>query len=38
MWVKLVTGAFILAMAVVMVAVIFLFFEPTVFLPKGAGN
>jgi len=31
---KLVTGAFILAIAVLVIAVIFLFFEPTVFLPK----
>jgi len=38
MWVKLVTGAFFLAMAAVVVAIIILFFDPTVFLPKGAGN
>ena len=35
MWAKLATGAFILAMAAVVVAVIFLLFDPTAFLPKG---
>jgi hypothetical protein len=34
MWAKLATGALILAVAAVVVAVIFLFFDPTVFLPK----
>jgi hypothetical protein len=34
MWGKLATGAFILAVAAVVVAVIFIFFDPTVFLPK----
>jgi hypothetical protein len=31
---KLATYAFIIAMAAAVVAIIFLFFEPTVFLPK----
>jgi hypothetical protein len=35
MWVKFVTGVFMLAMAALVIAVIFLFFDPTVFLPKG---
>jgi hypothetical protein len=34
MWAKLATGAFILTMAALVVAIIFLFFDPTVFLPK----
>ena len=34
MWVKLAIGVFILAMAAIVVAVTFLFIDPTVFIPK----